>query len=37
MRRISECQKTEFEGVFRWSSDMSLTRVASGNGGTEQW
>ena len=23
--------------VFRPSSDISLTRVASGNGGTEQW
>jgi len=23
--------------VFRQSSDISLVRVASGNGGTEQW
>ena len=25
------------EGVFRRSSDMSPTRVAGDNGGTEQW
>jgi len=25
------------EGVFRRSSNMSPTRVAGGNGGTEQW
>jgi len=25
------------EGVFRRSSDISPTKVASGNGGTEQW
>jgi len=25
------------EEVFRQSSDISPTRVASGNGGTEQW
>jgi len=25
------------EEVFRWSSDISPTRVASGNGGTEHW
>jgi len=23
--------------VLEWSSDISLTRVAGGNGGTEQW
>ena len=25
------------EGVFRRSSDISPTKVAGGNGGTEQW
>jgi len=25
------------EEVFRRSSDISLTKVAGGNGGTEQW
>jgi len=25
------------EEVFRWSSNISPTRVAGGNGGTEQW
>ena len=25
------------EGVFRQSSDVSPTKVAGGNGGTEQW
>ena len=25
------------EAVFRRSSDMSPTKVAGGNGGTEQW
>ena len=25
------------EEVFRWSSDISPTRVAGDNGGTEQW
>ena len=25
------------EEVFRWSSNISPTKVAGGNGGTEQW
>jgi len=25
------------EEVFRWSSDISPTKVAGSNGGTEQW